>query len=455
MQPLETILCEATDPSLPIILMVSGGKDSTALLCALAEISADFLYKPEVVHFNHSLREEASLDEDFVRNLSAKYNFRFESFLLDVKGYAQKKSCSIEEAARILRYEKMRDYVSGKKPPGVIYTAHTADDQAETLLLRVLSGSGRTGLQGVRKEIFLDGGWSIKRPFISATSEQVLQYLKDIGQDYMFDKSNRDLKYRRNFVRWKLLPIMREINPSVTENLRDLADILSLEEDYLCSEVKKAHEKLKIIREKNYLRLEIEELIRYNLWLRRRLLRLLAPVDLDYRKNLILDKMISSPSTIGALEIGEGWSARIEYGGLIFEKKTAEDLDYCINVRSGDTVEIPGSGRTLILTFVDPARADFTDKSLEYFDADLINLESIHIRSRRDGDRINPFGMCGSKKVKDLFIDMKVPRRDRERAVIVESGGVILWLAPFRRSSDAPITDNTRKALKIKVIDNG
>jgi len=454
-RPLEELLLEATDPSLPVILMVSGGKDSTALLRTLSEISGRFIYTPEVIHFNHSLREESSLDEGFVRDLSAKYGFIFRSFLLDVKSYAREHSYSIEEAARILRYEKLGSYVQNKTPSGVIYTAHTSDDQAETLLLRILSGTGRTGLQGIRKEIALPGGWTIKRPFIRVTSAEILRYLKDAGQEYITDKSNSDIKFRRNFVRRKLFPVMREINPSVAGNMTDLADILSLEEEYLSSEANKEFEKIKKIREKGCFRIEIEGIIRYNQWLRRRLLRIASPVELDYSKILVIEELMFSYSTRGALDIGEGWRLRIEYGWLIFEKITEKEPDYSISAEPGVSIRIPGSGRTVTLSLADSGKSDFADKKIEYFDAEQIALEDIHIRSRRDGDRITPYGMNGSKKIKDLFIDMKIPRKERDRAVIIESGGVILWAAPFRRGAAAPITDKTRKALEIKVADNG
>ena len=250
-------------------MAVSGGIDSVALLRLLLEVRGELGIVPSVVHFNHKLRAESDADQEFVAGLAQEHGLEFYCETGDVAQHATEERVSIEAAARELRYAFFHRVLGaggaqGLKPvakeasfrgpegplfhgtgPGLdkILTGHTLDDQAETVLLRLIRGTGLRGLAGIHPRIVVEDEngntyGEIVRPLLTTRRRDLQQYLNDIGQSWREDATNASTKFTRNRVRKLLLPVLEsEFNPSVAENLAELAEIARGEEDYWENEI--------------------------------------------------------------------------------------------------------------------------------------------------------------------------------------------------------------------------
>src|SRR5215471_13667122 len=222
---------------------VSGGADSVTLLRLLLELRPELGIVLSVVHFNHQLRgSESDADAEFVSQLAAQHKLAFHTRAADTSQYASDHDLSLETAARELRYDFFRQLLteSQNNQPALdkIATAHTLDDQAETVLMRVLRGTGMKGLGGIYPRLVSDDPESdssgeIVRPLLASGRAELVPYLQSLNQNWREDSSNRDMKHTRNRVRHLLLPMVeREFNPSIREGLSELAEIARGEEDY-------------------------------------------------------------------------------------------------------------------------------------------------------------------------------------------------------------------------------
>ncbi|HMK28626.1 MAG TPA: tRNA lysidine(34) synthetase TilS, partial [Terriglobales bacterium] len=212
---------------------VSGGRDSVALLRLLLEARGALGVVLSVIHFNHKLRgREAYEDERFVAALAGQHGLAFHSRSADTQDYARKNHLSLEAAGRSLRQRFFGQQLSTNKVD-MIATAHTMDDQAETVLLRMLRGAGTRGLAGIFPQLRIAHGQAIVRPLLGMRRRQLAEYLEQIGQAWREDASNQDLRFLRNRVRHRLLPILeREFQPGIIETLAQLAELAREEERF-------------------------------------------------------------------------------------------------------------------------------------------------------------------------------------------------------------------------------
>jgi tRNA(Ile)-lysidine synthase len=224
-------------------LAVSGGADSVALLRLFLELRAELGIVLAVIHFNHKLRgSESDDDEKFVAGIAREHKLQFHLSSGEVAAEAAANRLSIEAAAREMRYDYFRELqqasVDGSSRLDKIATGHTLDDQAETVLMRVIRGTGTRGLSGIRpivelKDEYDEPGGEVIRPLLAIRRREIERYLKDLGQPWREDSSNCDLKFTRNRVRHTVLPqLERDFNPSAPETLAELAEIAQGEEDY-------------------------------------------------------------------------------------------------------------------------------------------------------------------------------------------------------------------------------
>ncbi|MEA3506844.1 MAG: tRNA lysidine(34) synthetase TilS, partial [Elusimicrobiota bacterium] len=197
---------DITEFDRPLIVAVSGGKDSVSLLDMVMQFKKKFTILPEIVHFNHGLRPESKDEEEFIMSLGDEYGLEVKIFKFDIPFFKKEHKLSTEEAARKLRYRTLKEYSSAKKTVGNIYTAHTAGDQAETILFRIITGTGRTGLAGIRTHMKLDSGWIVKRPLLDITTEEIENYALKNKIKYVTDSSNFDLSIPRNYIRKNIIP---------------------------------------------------------------------------------------------------------------------------------------------------------------------------------------------------------------------------------------------------------
>src|SRR6202142_3544589 len=223
-------------------IAVSGGADSVALLRIMIELRPELGIVLSVVHFNHQLRgAEADADEHFVTELAHHHKLELHLGSSNVAAHARSHHLSTEAAARQLRYQYFKQLFEEQKV-NRIATGHTLDDQAETVLLRLVRGAGTRGLGGIYPRLSFEGSeFSIIRPLLSTRRKLLETYLAELGQDWREDSSNRDLRHARNRVRHGIVPrLERTLNPSVREALAETADIARAEEDYWRSEVARA-----------------------------------------------------------------------------------------------------------------------------------------------------------------------------------------------------------------------
>lgn len=435
-----------------VVVGVSGGADSVALLHILSRLK-DLNLEITAAHLNHGIRaEEAERDSRFVERAAADLGLRFEHKKVDTLAYKEERKLSLEDAARELRYEFFNE-VMENLGASKIATAHTRDDQAETILMRLLRGSGLRGLSGIPP---ISRGCLI-RPLLFVSREEIENYLKSNGIEWVEDSTNASTEFLRNRVRQELIPILTEYNPQLTDTLSRTADILRSYEEFISSEVEKLFEELfgkdvngeflgsldayrKSARSLRLscLRLSIE-----------RVSKSLNAVS--YTHVTAADEFLLSDSASGEIEFPGGAVIAKGYDKFLVTEKSrlSEQFSYMIETPGKSSfpefdVEIePAISKTL----------ETEDESTVYLAADSIEFP-IEVRSFKSGDRFMPLGMNKYKKVQDYLTDVKLPKFLRGRVPIFTSKGQIFWIGGMRVDERAKITKTGQKALRFKLAVN-
>jgi len=436
-----------------VIAAVSGGPDSVCLFYVLLELKKKYKFQLHVVHFNHHLREkESKKEEKFVKELLDGTTVPLSIIGLDVKGYAEKQKIGIEEAARALRYQNLLK-LALKHDADTIAIGHTASDQAETVLMRIMRGSGPEGLEGIPPVRELSKNKFIIRPLIDVYREKIISYLKSRKIGYCLDSSNSKPVFLRNKVRIKLLPfIEKNFNRDIRSRLVNMADIFREENEYLSKAVDKAVESISK-HEDGRISVDFKKLIRYNKSFRRRIIHRILERKATYKNiDSVID--IAEAGLTGAMVTISGFTVRKDYGQLYFIPSAEK---HAVRKKIENRILFPG--KTLLPEFSMEVETGITknkpgfgkDKFTVYFDADRIDAGNLVIRSRRSGDRFLPFGADGSKKLKQYFIDQKVPSYLRDDVPILEGGKRILWVVGMRQAEEGRVTGNTKRIIKVKV----
>lgn len=436
-----------------VIVAVSGGPDSVCLLYFLKEFEKEYNLNLQVIHFNHNLRKkESEKEEVFVMELAFKLNLPVTTIQLDVTGYAKKHGMGIEEAARNLRYSEFEKLAIRYKTDKVAL-GHSASDQVETVLMRILRGSGMEGLTGIPPVRKLTGKTLVIRPIIDITREEIIQFLNDNRISYCIDSSNKKTIFFRNKVRLKLLPyIKKNFAGNISDRLLGLSNIIREENEYINELAQKADRATVIHRDKN-IYVDFKRLLSYNNFLQRRVIHgifngRLSLKNVDAVIRLARDGQAGDKLSLPGCVVRKDYRKLIVLSGSQKAKK---------KISSRRMVKFPG--RTIIEelslkvnTRITGDKPDFgRDKYTVYFDADKVNLEKLAVRLRKAGDRFSPFGIRGTKKIKDYFIDEKVPVYLREDTPLLVDGNRILWIIGMRQSEEGRVTRDTRKILEISV----
>ncbi|WP_223069017.1 tRNA lysidine(34) synthetase TilS [Paenibacillus caui] len=446
-----------------IVVAVSGGPDSVALLHILSLISQDesAALRLVVAHVNHGFRPAESAEEaEFVRGLAKKYGCPFELAELDVPSYMKESGMGGQEAARELRYRFLHQ-VADKYGAASIALAHHGDDQAETVLLRLLRGSGLTGLGGMRikrKEKNVE----LIRPLLRMYKTDLIRACEEAGLSFVTDSSNLSNKYARNAIRLDVLPFLGQYNGQLVQSLNRLSLVAESEDDYMSKAAEEAVERLTVRDKDGTISLKIAALAGLHVALQRRLIKLILtylPINTeesDFAKiEAIRSGALQDRPTTWRIDLGGGSLCRREYGDLSFLSQSVEEAGFAYRVEAiPASVPVAGTGR--VLSFrqlsaesVPPALKPLSrDEAL--FDADEL-LCPLTVRSRLPGDTMRMMGLAGSKKVKDIFIDAKIPPSLRGRIPIVTDAlGRIVWIPGVRRSDLAPIKGSTGRVIVMK-----
>lgn len=447
---------------------VSGGADSVALLRLFLELRAELGVVLSVVHFNHKLRgPESDEDEQFVRHLATQNKLDFHCESGDVSAYSTAKRLSLETAAREMRYSFFRQLLV-KQELDRVATAHTLDDQAETVLLRVVRGSGTRGLAGIYPQLSLSSsqfsvgrrGVSIVRPLLGIKREELETYLNAQGQSWREDSSNRDLRHARNRVRHGILPrLERNLNPAVRETLAETAEIARAEEEYWNIEVERALRQLQRTHEDSGnaedidIRLESAALVELPLALQRRVIRAAAQalnVRLEFRHVEEILELIGRNS--GSAVLPDSRTASIEAGALIFRSSPQVSppvRNYEYHVPLPGKVSIPETGMLLETSFVLLSNTEYDPENLLAVDAVTGDLM---LRNWRPGDRFWPAHTKAPKKVKELLQDKHLSSAERKLWPVVISGGEIVWVRGFPTPARLKPQNGQKEALLIREV---
>jgi tRNA(Ile)-lysidine synthase len=432
-------------PGQRVGVAVSGGADSVALLHLLLGARAELGLVLAVVHFNHRIRgPEADADETFVRALAERYELEWLTDSADTPAYAASHKVSLETAARQLRYHFFAQLASGT-PTRVdkIATAHTMDDQAETVLMRLLRGAGTRGLAGIYPE---QAENHMVRPLLDFRRSEIEGYLRDLQQEWRHDKTNLDLHHTRNRIRHELLPqLVRDYNPAVVEALARTAEGARAEEEYWAAEVQRLLPFVllegKPVRgggrataavDKEY-GLSLEALRSQPLALQRRLVRAAAErLRLDLDAEHVESALEVIHGTRRAAELPEGWRLEPRFRELRFvrsEKKLRRgNYSYLLTIPGKATIHEVGS--VIHATTEDLVAG--TERDTLVSNSIVITVRELRVRNWQPGDRFQPSHAGSERKVKDLLETLRLSPEERKLWPVVAAEDRVIWVRGLR-----------------------
>jgi tRNA(Ile)-lysidine synthase len=427
---------------------VSGGADSVAMLRVLLELRGELGVVLSVLHFNHQIRgTDADEDECFVRGLAEQHSLEFHRSSADVPAYAAERKLSLETAGREARYQFFESFLR-QQTLDAVATGHTMDDQAETVLMRVLRGAGTRGLAGIypKKTVLGCGGKDvgyIVRPLLGIRRAEVREYLQGINQSWREDATNRDLQYTRNRIRHGLIPLIEtRFQATTVAALAQLAEVAREEENYWEAEINRVMPEVIGDSAGTGLTVNVLRLLAFPPALQRRILRNCAQrlgisLDFEHLTQLLRDARCGVANKI--CELPGGWVAAREQQELRFElnRKTdqAAPQDYEYRLPIPGEVEIREAGRVIraFLRPVKPGGSGYNPQ--QSLDAAALGREVV-VRNWRPGDRLWPAHSKRPKKMKELFEERHVPAGERRSWPVAASGDKLAWSRGFGASAE-------------------
>lgn len=432
-----------------ILIGLSGGPDSVCLAHILNTIKDDFKLKINAVYIDHGLRPaEIPSEIEFCKEFCNRSGINFLTKTIDVRTFATSQRMNLQEAGRYLRYLTYNE-VSKEIKATRIALGHTADDQAETLIMRLIRGSGTTGLASIPP---IRG--NIIRPLIEIEREEIIDYLTDVRVNYIIDSSNMKRNYLRNKIRLSVMPILKQINPDIIQTLSKTATIFRDEERYFEIIVTKTLMKLFSRKTDTRVELFLTPFEIMDTVIMRRVLRRVIDETRGLRGISFINiediiELIKNGKPGDRLYLPKGIRVIKEYSVLILTSEPP--------VRLGEYVlDVPGEcvlkeARLVIKSSIIDSKEKIQVspnlwKNYAYFDMDKLKLPLI-IRARKNGDYFYPYGFGKRKKLQDYFVDEKVPRDERDRIPLVTSNGEIIWVVGYRGDERYKVTENTSKIL--------
>lgn len=437
-----------------VVAGVSGGPDSMALLAALRQLEGHYNLRVLVAHLNHGLRgREAERDARFVQAMAEEWGFPFEMETVDVPSFKKRAALSSQEAARVIRYqflEEVRQRCNGSK----IALGHTADDQAETLMIWLLRGAGLKGLGGMPA---VRGGVVI-RPLIETTREEIVTFLRARKIPSVEDSSNQNPDYLRNKLRYHLFPLLKEgYNPRIINTLAQTASILGLDNEYLDSKAKEMLENIVVSCKSTGAVIDSRGLMALPQAMQLRCLRSVLEKVKGNLKGISAAHLsavltiVASDKPCRAVHMPEGIIVEKCYQHLKLTRRQVVPLPFNYSFATlPDLVRIEEIGRKMHFRIIEGNdHAGITPNTLvACLDEGKVAMP-LTIRNVQAGDRFQPLGMQGEKKIKDFFIDEKVPPGERKRIPLVVCKGVVAWVGGMRIDHRLRVTKKTRRMLTI------
>lgn len=452
-----------------ILLAVSGGADSTALLyviCALKDkgvLSSDFV----CAHINHQLRDaQADEDEEFVIAQASGLNIPIVTRRVDVRGFANENRLSIETAARRLRIESLMD-IAKANDCSWIATGHQKNDNAETVLQRLARGTGLRGLGGIWPMRAFGDNVSFVRPMLCVSREEIVQYLKERNLKWRVDVTNENCRHRRNYIRHRLIPALQsQCSGSVVEQLSELAQSARKFYKLVCERADEIWSEMADC-SSNEVRLNLQKFLNQprpvKVELVRRGLSAVGSGERNLRQGHFEKILQLAEQDISGrkIELPDGFVVLREYGELLFGQGEENHQDDERIIKEVE-IEVPGQTRfgdcLIDAVILEAEQARFekfkAEKTsfVEWFDLEKIALPVV-VRFRRDGDRFRPLGLVGQKKVGKFLSDARVPQQLRKKVLIVADSDKIIWIWPIRISEQVKINRGTQKIFQLQISD--
>lgn len=418
-----------------VLLAVSGGPDSVSMFHAFRRLREDLKVEIGVAHFNHKLRKDADEDAQFVKDMCGEVRFYYG----EMSG-SRRKGFSPEEWARLKRYEFLEE-VAEREGYELIATAHTLDDQVETILMRIFRGTGVEGLSGIMPKM-----GKIIRPLLCVWRKDVMDYLKRMDAPFRTDPTNLDRKIPRNLIRLEVIPYMEKHFPSFKEGLINLwksaaglrGILKKLEGAFLTERNGDFVLEMKGLEEADVLTIR---------WvLKRAVEKILGELPPSSR---IVDSLLPLLARgFREVHLRKGWRAEKEGAKIIFTRKKKEDEEWEVVIDSEGVHRV--GNFTVEIKSLSPPFSIPSDPFKALLDAEEVQFPIV-VRNCRKGDRFIPLGMKKEKKLQDFFTDLKVPFRKRKEIPIFLSKGKIIWVGGLRIDERAKVKADTKRAMFLSI----
>lgn len=443
-----------------ILVALSGGPDSICLLNILFELKEELNIEIAAAHLNHLLRGQDSFDdEEYVINVCSRMGIKCFVKRVDINEYSKQQKLSSEMAGRNARYDFF-DEILNKEGFDKVATAHNANDQAETILFRLMRGTGLEGLGGIK----VSRDDKIIRPILCLSRKEVEEYVELKQLNPRIDKTNFEKIYNRNKIRLDILPYMKEnFNEDIIQTLNRMSLLLQKDNDFLENLALSLYNKYCIEYEEYFIikkeAFKEEEPILTRLL--RNIITRYSKSNYDFEMKHIYEIFYLAKKNSGkVIHLPNGIYAENIYGDIYIKSKIKK---YDINNKEEEIILYKNSVninkiefgnlniKIQVINNYEASNINISQEHLtKYFDFDKIK-NSISIRNRRNGDKIIPLGMTGNKKVKDIFIDMKIPKEERDNIPILCFDDKIAWIIGIRTSEEYKITDKSKNILKVVI----
>lgn len=448
-----------------IAVGVSGGADSVCLLYLLNAFKKLFEFELYVVHVNHGLRgKEAEEDEAYVREICHKLGLHFHAYHIDVAKLSHSFGMTLEEAGRKARYdaflEECRALCCNK-----VAVAHHMNDTVETILFHLIRGTGIQGLTGISAKRKMTEEVEVIRPLLCVKREEIEAYLNERNIPYCVDASNLTDDYSRNKLRNQVLPFLKsELNEGVIEHIAKTAAHLDEINEYINHNIEKAYP-LYVTEANNEISLSIQVQQENPVIIKGLLRKILGQMLKDGLKDIEsghIDQLLRLMDlSVGKmLNLPRGLIVRKQYEAILFtfsleSMNKIDRVPMCmeLNIHQPGEYDLNEIGKTLRVDIIEYKKNMIIPKNAytKWFDYDKIK-NTVFIRNRQTGDYLQIKEDGGSKKLKDYFIDRKIPREERDSYLLVADGSHIMWILEDRISEAYKVGAKTKKILVISLI---
>lgn len=447
-----------------LLLAISGGLDSCVMLDLFLRTQSEWDWQLLLGHVQHQLRgEEAEGDEAFVAELAQSHGLPFYCKRLAVQTFAQEKKLSLETASRELRYKALAEMCAECGATAIV-TAHTQGDQAETILAHVLRGAGLRGLRGMSaRSVIPHIAVPVLRPLLPFSRSELSAYAQEHGLAWREDRSNADVRFRRNRVRHELLPLLRErFNPQINASLLRLAAIAGESDDHLRHAAQQALQDTLMAEESGKIILALQPFRNYFRGVQAYVIRAVMERVTGSATALTFDETeqilsFLNPTHNQPLAFPRRrclWRSEVEIfcekAGVVFRKIQPTPPAQVLEI--GQRCVLPEAGFVLSAEHESDVASwrGCSHEHLQFLDAALVSGK-LRVRFPQPGDRFMPLGMQSFKKLSDFFIDLKVPQAQRAYVPLVECETGLIWVCGYRLDERFKITSRTRSLLRLEL----